>query len=240
MKETADLYLVATPIGNLEDISLRAIRILREVDFIAAEDTRMSRRLLEQHDIDTPMTSYHDFSRTGVLSRLLGRLQSGECCALISDAGMPGISDPGYRLVTAAVEAGLTVAPIPGASAHTAALVASGLPTDRFLYEGFLPRKKGRSTRFTAMAQNSVTTVFYESPHRLMNALERLAELVPERRLVIARELTKAHEEFQRGSVAELLQEMQERTPRGEYVLVLEGTALYDKRQRRAEEEKSE
>jgi 16S rRNA (cytidine1402-2'-O)-methyltransferase len=153
---------------------------------------------------------------------------------------MPGISDPGYRLVTAAVEAGLTVAPIPGPSAHTAALVASGLPTDRFLYEGFLPRKKGRNTRFLAMTQNSVTTVFYESPHRLMNALERLAELVPERRLVLARELTKAHEEFQRGSVAELLQEMQTRSPRGEYVLVLEGTAMYDKRQRRTEDETSE
>ncbi|MBL7033074.1 MAG: 16S rRNA (cytidine(1402)-2'-O)-methyltransferase [Candidatus Delongbacteria bacterium] len=227
--------MVATPIGNLEDITLRAVRILQEVDFIAAEDTRLSRRLLQHHDIDTPLTSYHDFSRPGVVARLVGRLQSGERGGLISDAGMPGISDPGYRLVAAVLDAGLTVTPIPGPSAHTAALVASGLPTDRFVFEGFLPRKKGRAGRFTRLTQNSATTVFYESPHRLLDALERLATLAPQRRLVIARELTKAHEEFQRGTVTELLEAQQNRSPRGEYVLLLEGHALFEKRNRQVD-----
>jgi len=233
MQETAALYLVATPIGNLEDITLRALRVLREVDFIAAEDTRVSRRLLEHHGITTPLTSYHDFSRPTVLKALLQRMRSGERCALISDAGMPGISDPGYRLVEAALADGLQVLPIPGPSAHTAAVVASGLPTDRFSFEGFLPRKKGRRGRFELLVANEVTTIFYESPHRLLDALERLKELAPERRLVLARELTKLHEEFQRGTVAELYEQVRTGQPRGEYVIVLEGRARWEKRRRR-------
>ena len=231
------LYLVGTPIGNLEDMSARGIRILTEVDFIAAEDTRVARRLLNHFGISNELTSYHDFSKPGVLDRLLNRMRGGETCALISDAGMPGISDPGFRVVEKAAQAGVTVIPVPGASAQMLALVGSGLPTDRFLFAGFVNRKKGREKQLDWICNQPVTTVFYESPHRLRKTLNMLNTRTPGRRLVIGRELTKMHEEFARGTCAELSAYYEDNEPRGEYVLVLEGTEMQERRNSREEQE---
>jgi 16S rRNA (cytidine1402-2'-O)-methyltransferase len=217
------LYLVATPIGNLEDISTRALHILRSVPLIAAEDTRHSAKLLRHYDIHTPLTSFHEHSQPGVQSRLLEALDKGDL-ALISDAGTPLLNDPGYELVRAAVQAGHTVSPIPGPSAPLAALVASGLPTDSFLYLGYLPRR--RADRRRLLAQVSAlpyTLVFLETPHRLLDSLLDLLEVLGDRPAAVARELTKLHEEIRRGLLSEALAHFQEAEPRGELTLVVAG-----------------
>ena len=197
------LYIVATPIGNLEDITLRAIETLKNADYIAAEDTRHSGILLKKYEIATPAISFHAWSDRRKLEQILGLLRDGKNVALISDAGTPGISDPGYVLIKAALEEGITVIPIPGPSAFLTALMASGLPTNQFLYLGFLPMKKGRQTLLESFASEERTIVFYESPHRIIRTLDDLSARYPERGIVLARELTKIHEEFFRGTAAQ-------------------------------------
>lgn len=216
------LYVVGTPIGNLEDITLRAIRVLREVDVIAAEDTRVTRTLLKAHEITTPLVSFHEFSGSARVRRLVDRLVS-EDVALVSDAGMPGLSDPGYPLIRAAIEAGVTVVPIPGPSAILSALVGSGLPMHAFVYHGFLPRKSGERKRFLAsLADAPISQVVFESPHRLAAALKDAVEVLgPDRQLAVGRELTKKFEEFVRGSAAEVSQRFARQAPRGEITLVI-------------------
>lgn len=215
------LYIVATPIGNLEDISLRAIRVLREVNLIAAEDTRKTRRLLARYDIGTPMTSYYEHSKRGKLEYILERLKQ-EDIALVSEAGMPGLSDPGYELVTAASERGIRVVPIPGPSAVITALVVSGLPTDRFTYLGFLPHKTAARKRLLESAVSEPgSIVVLETPHRLRAALEDIKLILGDRRIAVCRELTKRFEEVYRGTVSQASEHF--RTPRGEFTLVIEG-----------------
>ena len=217
----AILYVVATPIGNLEDISLRALRVLREVGLIAAEDTRKTRRLLNAYNIETPLTSYHEHTRKAKLDHLLGYVEK-EDLALVSEAGMPGLSDPGYELIVAAVERGVSVVPIPGASAAITALVVSGLPTDQFVYVGFLPRRRGQRQRLLgSIADESRTIVGFETPHRLSEALSDIEEVLGDRRLSVCRELTKVHEEIFRGRVSEARKHFVQ--PRGEFSLVIEG-----------------
>ncbi|MGG6297415.1 16S rRNA (cytidine(1402)-2'-O)-methyltransferase [Leptolyngbya sp. AN02str] len=222
------LYIVATPIGNLEDMTFRAIRILQEADAIAAEDTRHTGKLLHHFQISTPQISYHDHNRTSRLPELLTLLEQGKSVALVSDAGMPGISDPGYELVCACAEVGIEVIPIPGASAVITALSASGLPTDRFVFEGFLPTKgQERRDRLEAIAQESRTVVMYEAPHRVRQTLADLQETVGgDRAIVLARELTKLHEEFWRGTVNDAIAHHTQREPQGEFTLVLAGAAI--------------
>jgi 16S rRNA (cytidine1402-2'-O)-methyltransferase len=217
------LYVVGTPIGNLEDISLRALRILAKVDLIAAEDTRKTGRLLAHHGIDTPLTSYWEHNKLSKLDYILDVLQERDV-ALVSNAGMPGISDPGYELIRAAIEDGIGVVAVPGASAIVAALVVSGLPTDGFLYLGFLPRKRGkRVSLLTSVAGERRTLVAFEAPHRLLSALEDVRESLGERQLAVTRELTKLHEEVLRGSVSEVLDHFRGSPPRGEVTLVIGG-----------------
>lgn len=217
----AVLYVVATPIGNLEDISLRALRVLREVGLIAAEDTRKTRRLLNAYDIETPLTSYHEHTKKAKLDHLLGYVEK-EDLALVSEAGMPGLSDPGYDLIVAAVEQGVSVVPIPGASAAITALVVSGLPTDQFVYVGFLPRRRGQRQRLLgSIADESRTIVAFETPHRLSEALSDIEEVLGDRRLSVCRELTKVHEEIFRGRVSQARKHFVQ--PRGEFSLVIEG-----------------
>jgi len=221
------LYIVGTPIGNLEDITFRAVRILQAVDAIAAEDTRHTGKLLHHFQITTPQVSYHEHNRITRTGELVERLQQGQAIALVSDAGMPGISDPGYELVKACVEAGLTVVPIPGCSAVVAALIASGLPSDRFVFEGFLPPKpKDRRAHLERLTSESRTLVFYEAPHRLRQTLQDLLILGSDRAIVLARELTKLHEEFWRGTIAEAIDQYRDREPMGEFTLVLAGAEL--------------
>jgi 16S rRNA (cytidine1402-2'-O)-methyltransferase len=215
------LYVVATPIGNLEDISLRALRLLREVKLIAAEDTRTTRRLLNAYNIKTPLTSYHEHSKRAKLDYLLNYLEK-EDMALVSEAGMPGLSDPGYELIVAAIERGIPVVPIPGASAVITALVVSGLPTDQFLYLGFLPRRKGQRQRLlSSIVDERRTIMAFETPHRLREALSDIEEILGNRRLSVCRELTKVHEEIFRGRVSQAREYFAE--PRGEFSLVIEG-----------------
>jgi len=215
------LYVIATPIGNLEDISLRALRLLQEVKLIAAEDTRTTRHLLNAHNIKTPLTSYHEHSKRAKLDYLLNYLEK-EDLALVSEAGMPGLSDPGYELITAAIERGISVVPIPGASAVITALVVSGLPTDQFLYLGFLPRRKGQRQRLlSSIVDESRTIVAFETPHRFREALSDIEEILGNRRLSVCRELTKVHEEVFRGRVSQAREHFAE--PRGEFTLVIEG-----------------
>lgn len=215
------LYIVATPIGNLEDISLRAIRVLREVNLIAAEDTRKTRRLLARYDIETPMTSYYEHSKRSKLEYILERLKQ-EDIALVSEAGMPGLSDPGYELVTAASERGIRVVPIPGPSAVITALVVSALPTDRFSYLGFLPHKTAARKRLLESAAGEPgSIVVLETPHRLRAALEDIKLVLGDRRIAVCRELTKRFEEVYRGTVSQASEHF--RTPRGEFTLVIEG-----------------
>jgi len=215
------LYVIATPIGNLEDISLRALRLLREVKLIAAEDTRTTRHLLNAHNIRTPLTSYHEHSKKAKLDYLLNYLEK-EDLALVSEAGTPGLSDPGYELIVAAIEHGISVVPIPGASAVITALVVSGLPTDQFLYLGFLPRRKGQRQRlFSSIVDEPRTIVAFETPHRLSKALSDIEEILGNRRLSVCRELTKVHEEIFRGRVSQAREHFAE--PRGEFTLVIEG-----------------
>ena len=215
------IYVIATPIGNLEDISLRALRILQEVKLIAAEDTRTTRHLLSAHDIKTPLTSYHEHSKRGKLDYLLNYLERDDL-ALVSEAGTPGLSDPGYDLIVAAIERGISVVPIPGASAIITALAVSGLPTDQFLYVGFFPRRKGQRQRvLSSIVEESRTIVAFETPHRLNEALEDIEEILGNRRMSVCRELTKVHEEVFRGRVRQAREYFVE--PRGEFTLVVEG-----------------
>jgi 16S rRNA (cytidine1402-2'-O)-methyltransferase len=216
-----NLYVVATPIGNLEDISQRALRILREVKLIAAEDTRKTKRLLTTYDIKTPMTSYYEHNKRTKLDYILGYLKDGDV-ALVSEAGMPGISDPGYELITAANQQGIPVIPIPGPSAVITALVISGLPTDRFLYLGFLPRKaNARRHLLESVADESGTIVTLESPHRLIAVLNDLRLILGDRQIAVCRELTKIHEEVFRGTISQAIRHFTE--PKGEFTLVIEG-----------------
>ena len=215
------LYVIATPIGNLEDISLRALRLLQEVKLIAAEDTRTTRRLLNAYNIKTPLTSYHEHSKRAKLDYLLDYLEK-EDLALVSEAGMPGLSDPGYGLIVAAIERGIPAVPIPGASAVITALVVSGLPTDQFFYVGFLPRRKGQRQRLlNSIVDQPRTIVAFETPHRLKEALSDIEEILGNRRLSVCRELTKIHEEVFRGRVSQAREHFTE--PRGEFSLVIEG-----------------
>lgn len=222
---TGILYLVPTPIGNLEDITLRALRVLGEVELILAEDTRTSRTLLQHHGIDTPLRAYHAHNEHGVTQQLVAQLLAGAKLALISDAGSPGISDPGFLLVRACVEAGIRVEALPGPTAFVPALTASGLPADRFYFEGFLPHKKGRQTRLQYLATLPHTFILYESPHRLVKCLEQLAEHCgPDRPACVARELTKIFEEMTTKTLAELIADYRSRDKvKGEIVVVVGG-----------------
>ncbi len=218
------LYLVATPIGNLEDITLRALRVLKGVDLIACEDTRQTKKLLDHYDISTRTISYHEHNEMTKAAELVVDLEGGAKIALVTDAGMPGISDPGFRLISLAIRHRVPVIPIPGASAFLAALVASGLPTDSFRFSGFLPAKRGeRRTLLESVAASPRTQVFYEAPHRLIEALEDIVELLgPDRYTVIAREVTKVHEEFLRGRAADLLVTLKSRGEvKGEITLLI-------------------
>ena len=219
------LYVVGTPIGNLEDITFRAVRILQTVDIIAAEDTRHTGKLLQHFQIKTPQMSYHEHNRTSRIPELLEHLVNNKAIALVSDAGMPGISDPGYELVKACIEAGIAVVPIPGASAAITALSAAGLPTDRFVFEGFLPAKsQHRQEHLESLQTESRTLIFYESPHRLRDTLQDLALVWgSDRQIVLGRELTKLYEEFWRGTIAEAIAHYNQREPQGEYTLVVAG-----------------
>ncbi|MFN6479377.1 16S rRNA (cytidine(1402)-2'-O)-methyltransferase [Nostoc sp. DedQUE07] len=219
------LYVVGTPIGNLEDITFRAVRILQTVDIIAAEDTRHTGKLLQHFQVKTPQVSYHEHNRTSRIPELLEHLVNNKAIALVSDAGMPGISDPGYELVKACIEAGIPVVPIPGASAAITALSAAGLPTDRFVFEGFLPAKtQQRQEHLESLQTESRTLIFYESPHRLRDTLQDLALVWgSDRQIVLGRELTKLYEEFWRGTIAEAIAYYTQREPQGEYTLVVAG-----------------
>ncbi len=218
------LYLVPTPIGNLEDITLRALKVLQEVDYILAEDTRTSGKLLKHFDIATPMQSHHMHNEHKTVETIVKRLQSGETFALISDAGTPSISDPGFLLTRACVQNNIQVECLPGATAFVPALVNSGLPNDKFVFEGFLPVKKGRQTRLQFLAEETRTMIFYESPHKLLKTLANFAEYFGEdRQLSVSRELTKLFEETKRGSVKEVLTYYTEKPAKGEIVIVVEG-----------------
>ncbi|HTZ83402.1 MAG TPA: 16S rRNA (cytidine(1402)-2'-O)-methyltransferase [Candidatus Acidoferrales bacterium] len=218
------LYLVGTPIGNLEDITLRALRVLKEVDLIACEDTRQTQKLLNHYAIATPTTSYHEHNEMTRSAELVKQMQEGASVALVTDAGMPGISDPGYRLITLAIRHHLPVVPVPGASAFLSALVASGLPTDSFRFSGFLPAKRGeRRTVLESIKSSPRTQAFYEAPHRIVEALEDVAEVLgPDRHVVVAREVTKIHEEFLRGRASEVLASLKQRDAvKGEITLLI-------------------
>lgn len=218
------LYVVPTPVGNMEDITLRALRILKEADLILAEDTRTSGKLLKHYDIHNHLQSHHKFNEHGTSQAVVERLKAGETIALISDAGTPGISDPGFFLVREAVAAGIEVQCLPGATALIPALVSSGLPDDRFCFEGFLPQKKGRQTRLESLREETRTMVFYESPYRVVKTLQQFAEVFGEdRRVSCCREISKVHEESVRGTIAEVLTHFKETEPRGEFVIVVGG-----------------
>jgi 16S rRNA (cytidine1402-2'-O)-methyltransferase len=217
------LYVVATPIGNLEDITYRAVRVLREVAWIACEDTRETRKLLDHFEIRTPLISYHDHNELERAKELGARLQAGDSGALVSDAGMPLVSDPGYRLVRAAIEAGVAVHPIPGATASISALAASGLPTDSFYFLGFLPAKSGQRVHLLeSLCSEKSTLIFYEAPHRLLDTLADIERVLGPRPVVVAREMTKIHEEFLRGTAGEILERIKGRDSiRGEITLLI-------------------
>ena len=216
------LYLVATPLGNLEDITLRALKILTEADLIAAEDTRKAKRLLNQYQIKTPLTSYFEHTSFKKTQSLLSQMKQGKDIALISEAGTPSISDPGYTLTKCAIENGINVIPIPGASALIAALSASGLPTHSFIFEGFIPRKQGkRKNLFLSLHDQPRTLIFYESPRRLLATLKDLFEVLGDRHIVIARELTKVFEEMIRGKTSEVIAQLEDKTIKGEITLLV-------------------
>ncbi len=218
------LFIVPTPIGNLEDMTLRAIRVLKESDIILTEDTRTSGFLLKHFEIKAPLWSHHKFNEHRTVEQIAERIANGQTVSLISDAGTPGISDPGYLLIRTCIEKGIEVECLPGATAFVPALVNSGIPCDRFIFEGFLPQKKGRNKRIEALRQEERTIVFYESPFRLLKLLEQLAEhLGPERRASVSRELTKLHEENARGTLAELINHFTKKGVKGEIVVVVEG-----------------
>lgn len=218
------LYLVPTPIGNLEDMTFRAITVLKEVDFILAEDTRTSGKLLKHFEISTQMHSHHMHNEHKSIEGVVKRIQTGETCALISDAGTPAISDPGFLLTRACIQSNIEVDCLPGATAFVPALVNSGFPNDRFVFEGFLPVKKGRQTRLLQLAEETRTMIFYESPHKLLKTLGHFGEYFGEDRLVsVSRELTKMFEETQRGTAKEVLDYYTNKSPKGEIVIVVEG-----------------
>ena len=218
------VYVVPTPVGNLEDMTLRAIRVLKEADLVLAEDTRTSGILLKHFEIKNAMQSYHKFNEHQVLDGIIQRLKAGETIALVSDAGTPGISDPGFLVVRECVRNGIEVQCLPGATAFVPALVASGLPDERFCFEGFLPQKKGRMTRLNALAEETRTMIFYESPYRLVKTLTQFAGLFgAERRVSVCREISKIHEESVRGTLAEVIAHFTENEPKGEIVIVLAG-----------------
>ena len=218
------LYLIPTPIGNLQDITLRALQILREVDLILAEDTRTSGKLLQHFNISTPMLAHHKFNEHQTLEGVIRKLKEGMELALISDAGTPAIADPGFLLARACIAEGVPVETLPGATAFVPALVNSGLPNDRFVFEGFLPDKKGRQTRLKNLIEETRTMIFYVSPHKLVKTIEEFAHFFgSERKASISRELTKIHEETLRGTLAELLTHFQNQNPKGEFVIILAG-----------------
>jgi len=218
------LYLVPTPVGNLEDITLRAIRVLKEVSFILAEDTRKSGTLLRHYEIDTPMISHHKFNEHSTVEKIISRINGGEDAALITDAGTPAISDPGFLIVKKCVDADVEVECLPGATAFVPALVVSGLSNERFCFEGFLPQKKGRQKRLLALKEETRTMIFYESPYRLVKTLHQLGEVVgADRKASVSREISKLYEENKRGTLEELEQYFSSKTVKGEIVIVLEG-----------------
>ena len=219
------LYIVPTPVGNMEDMTFRAIRILKEVDLVLAEDTRTSGILLKHYEIKNALMSHHKFNEHGTSAGIVNRLLAGENIALISDAGTPGISDPGFFLVREAVRAGVEVQCLPGATAFVPALVSSGLPCDRFAFEGFLPQKKGRQTKLQSLKDEERTMIFYESPFRLVKTLQQFAEVYGgDRQVSVCREISKVHEESVRGSLTEVIAHFQEKEPKGEIVIVLAGS----------------
>ena len=218
------LYIVPTPVGNMEDMTFRAVRILKEVDLVLAEDTRTSGILLKHFDIRNQLMSHHKFNEHGTSAGIVGRLLAGENVALISDAGTPGISDPGFFLVREAVRAGVEVQCLPGATAFVPALVSSGLPCDRFVFEGFLPQKKGRQTKIESLKDEPRTMIFYESPYRVVKTLQQFAEAYGgDRQVSVCREISKIHEESVRGTLDEVIAHFKEKEPKGEIVIILEG-----------------
>ena len=238
----AKLYLVPTPIGNLDDITLRAVKVLAEVDFILAEDTRTSSVLLKHLGLEKKMYSHHKFNEHATVGMVASSIAEGRSAALISDAGTPGISDPGFLLVRECLEAGIEVEALPGATAFVPALVQSGFPCDRFCFEGFLPQKKGRNKLLQTLVDEPRTMIFYESPFRVVKTLEQFVELFgPERRVSVSRELTKKFEQTVRGTLAEVAAYFREHTPKGEFVIVLEGLPKPTRsRQEENEEEENE
>lgn len=223
------LYIVATPIGNLDDMSIRAVEVLKEVDIIACEDTRHSGHLFKKYAISGKLTPYHDHNKVQAAPRLVKQLVEGSDIALVTDSGTPGVSDPAYVLVNKAIENGVTVVPIPGACAAIAAISASGMPSDRFSFEGFLPTKDGkRRKRLDEIKEDPRTLIFYESPYRVMKTLRQIHEQLGDRRCAIARELTKIHEEIIRGTLEELIGQLADVKTRGEYVIIVEGLRASD------------
>ena len=234
------LYLVPTPVGNFEDITMRSLRILREADLILAEDTRTSGNLLRHFDIKNAMLSYHKFNEHQTVESVVNRLRGGETVAVVSDAGTPGISDPGFLVAREAIRAGIEVITLPGATAMVPALVSSGLPCDRFCFEGFLPQKKGRQTMLEHLKTEERTMIFYESPYRVLKTLEQFAEVFgEERRVSCCREISKVYEESVRGSLREVIDHFREVEPKGEFVIVLAGAPKVKehKRDRKRKEE---
>ena len=220
----AKLYLVPTPIGNLEDMTFRAVRLLKEVDLILAEDTRNSGKLLKHFEIETPMQSHHMHNEHKTVTSIAERIKAGQTIALISDAGTPAISDPGFLLVRECIAQGIEVDCLPGATAFVPALVNSGLPNDKFVFEGFLPVKKGRQTRLKILSEETRTMIFYESPHKLLKTLSHFSEYLGEDRQVsVSREITKLHEETVRGSLSEVIQHYTQKPPKGEIVIIVKG-----------------
>ena len=217
------LFLVATPIGNLEDITYRAVKVLNSVDLIAAEDTRKTKILLDHYTIVKPMTSYYSYNEKERAPQIIDKLLSGQSVALVSDAGTPGISDPAFHIVQLAIASGISVVPIPGPSAFLSALIVSGLPSDRFVFEGFLPLKKGRKTKFEMLKSETRTIILYESPHRVIKTLMEIKTYWGNRNIVLARELTKKFEEIIRGPIGFVYGELEKKDPRGEYVIIIEG-----------------
>lgn len=222
--DQTSLYLVPTPIGNLADITLRALEVLRSVDLILAEDTRTSQKLLRHYEIRKPLKSFHSFNEHKALQSMMSQLQSGTIIALISDAGTPGISDPGFLLARECTKNDITIECLPGPTAFVPALVKSGLPSDRFVFEGFLPHKKGRQTRLKLLAEETRTIVFYESPHRIVKSLKQMAEYFgPERLASVSRELTKIHEETVNDTLDELTKYFEAKGAKGEFVVIVDG-----------------
>ena len=235
------LYIVPTPIGNLDDITLRAIKVLKEADYILAEDTRTSAFLLKHLGIDKPLRSHHKFNEHATATAVAESIEAGKTVALVSDAGTPGISDPGFLLVRTCVEAGIEVETLPGATALIPALVQSGFPCDRFCFEGFLPQKKGRMKRLEELRDEQRSIIFYESPHRVQKCLEQMGEVFgTERRVSVSRELTKKFEQTVRGTIAEVTEHFAQREPKGEFVIVVAGAPKPEKGEKRNRYRKEE